>query len=207
MDSSRRSSNWLTLADISDLRAYERQRNSFRSEIIALKKLRRISVGPFVSLLFENRSTIRFQIQEMARVEKMSTDIQLLEELDAYNPLISGPGELVATMMIELTTEADLRIWLGKLVGIERKVQLVIGDAKSALSEKVIPGVPDESHDANLTRQDVTSSLHYLHFYLTDSDVESFSVSDVRLEISHSDYSYSAIISSETKQSLLDDLL
>ena len=82
----------LALDDIADLRAYERERIEFRQEIIALKKRRRIHVGPHLTLLFENRQTIRFQIQEMARAEKILSDEGIQTELDIYNPLIPEPG-------------------------------------------------------------------------------------------------------------------
>jgi hypothetical protein len=78
----------LTLDDIADLRAYERERDRFRSRVIAVKKRRRVAVGPFITLVFENRDTIRFQIQEMARVEKLLSDSAIQTELDIYNPLI-----------------------------------------------------------------------------------------------------------------------
>src|SRR5256886_6794344 len=118
----------LTVDDIVDLRAYERERDAFRDRVIALKKVRRVSVGPLVTLLFENRDTIRFQIQEMARAERMLRDEQIQGELDVYNPLIPEPGQLSATLFIELTSKDELMEWLPKLVGIERVVQIEIGD-------------------------------------------------------------------------------
>src|SRR4051794_13233226 len=110
----------LTLADITDLRAYERERDALRKDIIELKRRRRVPVGPFVTLVFENARTIRFQIQEMARVEKILTDDGIETELRIYNPLIPEPGHLAATLFIELTSDDQLREWLPKLVGIER---------------------------------------------------------------------------------------
>src|SRR5690606_28224213 len=114
--------------DIADFRAYERERNDFRAHIIDLKRRRRVPVGPFVTFVFENRDTIRFQIQEMARVERLYSDEQIETELRIYNPLIPEPGQLCATMFLELTSDAELREWLPKLVGIERSVALCIGD-------------------------------------------------------------------------------
>ena len=80
-----------------------------------------------MTLVFENRDTVRFQIQEMARVEKIITDEGIEAELDIYNPLIPEPGQLSATLFIELTTDEPLRAWLPKLVGIERAVVLRFG--------------------------------------------------------------------------------
>src|SRR3954469_24578806 len=101
----------LSLDDIADLRAYERERAEFRAHVINVKKRRRVGVGPFVTLLFENRDTIRFQIQEMARVEKIISDEGVQSELDVYNPLIPDKGSLAATLFIELTTKDDLLEW------------------------------------------------------------------------------------------------
>ena len=78
----------LTLDDIADQRAYERERDEFRRTVIAEKKLRRITVGPVVTLTFESRTTVRFQVQEMARAEKLTTDEQIQHELDVYNRLL-----------------------------------------------------------------------------------------------------------------------
>ena len=129
-----------------------------------MKKLRRISVGPVVTLTFESRLTMRFQVQEMARAEKMFTDQQIQHELDVYNRLLPAPGELSATLFLELTTEAELRTWLPRLVGIERAGEFRIG-AGSAV--QVVPSVPEEGHQANLTREAVTSAVHYVRFAFT----------------------------------------
>ena len=80
-----------------------------------------------VTLTFENRLTMRFQVQEMARAEKMVTDQQIQHELDVYNRLLPHPGELSATLFLELTSEEDLRTWLPRLVGIERACEIRIG--------------------------------------------------------------------------------
>ena len=95
----------LSLNDIADLREYERERADFRAHVIALKKRRRVHIGPVITLVFENRDTIRFQIQEMARVEKLITDEAIQGELDAYNTLIPEAGQLCATVFIELTAD------------------------------------------------------------------------------------------------------
>src|SRR5271156_5644846 len=116
----------LAIDDIEDLRTYERGREDYRRRIIELKRRRRVAVGPFVTLVFENRETVRFQVQEMARAERMVTDEQVQGELDIYNALPPTSGELSATMFIELTDEASLREWLPKLVGVERSVELRI---------------------------------------------------------------------------------
>ena len=88
----------LTLEDITDLRAYERERDGFRRAVIAEKKARPVLIGPVVTLTFESRTTVRFQVQEMARAERLTTDAQVQHELDVYNRLLPAPGELSATL-------------------------------------------------------------------------------------------------------------
>lgn len=197
----------LTLADIADQRAYERERDTFRSKVIAAKQLRRVSVGPVVTLVFENRLTIRFQIQEMARAEKMVTDRQIQHELDVYNRLLPTPGELSATLFIELTSEEDLRTWLPKLVGIERACELRIGGADNP--SFVVHSAPESSHEANLTREETTSAVHYVRFALTDRQVAEFAAGPAFLCVNHPAYPQGlpgVELSDATRAELADDL-
>jgi hypothetical protein len=193
----------LTLDDIADLRQYEREREEFRAHVIALKKRRRVGVGPFVTVVFENRDTIRFQIQEMARVEKLISDEAIEGELRAYNPLIPEPGELACTLFIELTSELALREWLPRLVGIERSLELRIGDGDARL---VVPCIPDADHAEQLTREEVTSSVHYLHFELSPEQVDALAAGPVELALAHPEYEHAAALGTETVAELLGDL-
>ena len=193
----------LTLDDIADVRAYERQRPDFREQIIQLKKIRRVPVGPVITFVFENRDTIRFQVQEMARAEKLFTDEAIQEELDTYNPLIPEPGELSATMFIELTTRDEVEHWLPRLVGIERASRLVIGEEPDAV---VVPADVDPAHASQLTRDEVTASVHYVGFSLDSAQIARFRVEPVRLGVAHPDYAHETLLSDETKKSLLEDL-
>jgi hypothetical protein len=193
----------LTLDDIADLRAYERERIDFRRSIIALKQRRRVTVGPFVTLVFENAQTIRFQIQEMARVEKIVTDEGIEAELNIYNPLIPDPGHLAATLFIELTSELALRHWLPRLVGIERAVELRLGDGDRA---DVVRCQVDPDHDKQLTREDVTSAVHYVHFAFTPEQVERFAAGSVRLALAHPEYEHELPLDPDTVAELVHDL-
>lgn len=193
----------LTLSDIADLREYERERVEFREHVMAVKRKRRITVGPFITFVFENRDTIRFQIQEMARVERMLSDEQIQDELDTYNPLIPEPGHLSATMFVELTTEEELREWLPKLVGIERAAVLRIGEGDDAT---VVECVPEKSHEEQLTREEVTASVHYVRFDLTDEQIDAFERGPVTLALAHEQYSYEAQLGAETVEELANDL-
>jgi len=197
-------SHKLTLDDIADLRAYERERDEFRRHVIDLKKRRRVPVGPFVTLLFENRDTIRFQIQEMARAEKIATDEGIQTELDVYNPLIPEPGSLSATLFIELTSKAELEEWLPKLVGIERAVELRLGEPGDGV--ETVGAVLDPEHERQLTRETVTASVHYVHFDLTPEQVERFAAEPVTVAITHPEYRHETELSDPTRAELLDDL-
>lgn len=189
----------LQLSDIADVRAYERERDEYRRRIIELKKRRRVSVGPFVTLVFESRETIRFQIQEMARIEKLVSDEAIEGELRAYNPLIPEPGSLSATLFIELTSDEGLREWLPKLVGVERSVELVFGDV-------AVPCIPEEGHDEQLTREEVTAAVHYLRWELDPRQVEQFAAGPVTVRVRHPAYDEAQTLPPETVAELLEDL-
>jgi len=92
----------LTRADVLDLTAYEKERDARRAAVIALKRHRRLQLGDNLSLLFENRETVLYQVQEMVRTERIVQDERIQDELDAYNPLLPGDGELSATLFIEI---------------------------------------------------------------------------------------------------------
>jgi hypothetical protein len=190
----------LTLDDIADLRAYEREREEFRAHVIDLKKRRRVAVGPFVTLLFENRDTIRFQIQEMARVEKIISDEGVQSELDVYNPLIPERGSLAATLFIELTTKDDLLTWLPQLVGIERAVSLRLSDGETVTAR------PDAAHEKQLTRETTTASVHYIHFDLSPDQVAKVEAGTVTVAVDLPTYAYAANLPEATIAELVSDL-
>lgn len=193
----------LTLADIADQRAYERERAEFLARVIQLKKLRRIHVGPVVTFVFENRDTIRFQIQEMARAEKISTDEGIEAELRAYNPLIPEPRHLAATMFIELTTDDQLREWLPRLVGVEQRVAFRLGSGVDTVEVRCIV---DPDHEKNLTRDEITASVHYIHFALDPDQVDLFAAGPAILAVDHPAYSFDTELSDATRGELLTDL-
>lgn len=190
----------LTLDDISDLRAYERERDDFRREVIALKRRRRVQLGEFLTLLFENGQTIRFQIQEMARVEKLLTDEAIETELRVYNPLVPSPGQLCATLFVELTSKDALMEWLPKLVGIETAVGLQLADGT------VVPAVVDEDHRKQLTREEITASVHYVRWDLTPAQVDAFAAGPVSLVVDHPNLQLTTELRPDTAAELLGDL-
>jgi Protein of unknown function (DUF3501) len=190
----------LTLDDINDLRAYERERADFRRDVIALKRRRRVPVGEFVTLVFENARTVRFQIQEMARAEKLISDDAIETELRIYNPLIPEPGQLCATLFVELTSKDALMEWLPRLVGIERSVALRLADGE------LVRALVDEDHEQQLTREEITASVHYVRWELTPGQVERFVAGPVTLLVDHPSYSFETRLADETVAELASDL-
>ncbi len=196
----------LALDDISDLRAYERERDEFRRAVIAEKKIRRVPVGPVVALTFESRTTVRFQVQEMARAERLTTDAQVQQELDVYNRLLPAPGELSATLFLELTSEEQLRTWLPRLVGIEHSATLLIGEGTGA---RLVRSVPEDDHLSQLTRDDVTSAVHYVRFPFTPSEVATLASGPATLVVDHPGYPEGrpgVLLPDATRAALTEDL-
>jgi hypothetical protein len=196
----------LTVADILDLRAYERVRDDFRRQVAAKKRLRRVPLGPVITLLFECTDTVRFQVQEMARAERILTDEGIQEELDVYNRLLPAPGELSATLFIELTDEDQLRHWLPRLVGIERSVAFELPEPRGADAATVVVSSPEASHAQALTRETVTSAVHYVRFSFTPAEVDLFGAGPVALVSRHPEYPARTELSDQVRQELLSDL-
>jgi len=191
----------LTLDDVLDLRAYERVREDYRAQVMARKRNRRVVLGPIMSLVFECLDTVRFQVQEMARVEKIISDEAVQAELDVYNRLLPSQGELSATLFIELTSDAEMRRWLPALVGIEHQVAVSVdGD--------LVRSVPEAEHAATLTRESVTPAVHYLRFPFEESQVAGFAgASEVVLESTHPAYEARTVLAPPVRAELLGDLL
>src|SRR3979411_2847713 len=118
----------LTPKDLWPLPVYEGVRDQFRKEVIAAKKDRRVQVGPSMTFVFENRLTVKFQVQEILRIERIARPDQVAEELEGFNTMLPGPGELSATMMIELRGEdAAVKAELARLYGISGHLWLEVG--------------------------------------------------------------------------------
>ena len=190
----------VTLADVLDLRAYERVRDDYRRRIIARKRERRVALGPFMTVVFECFDTVRFQVQEMARAEKIISDEAIQVELDIYNRLLPTPGELSATLFIELTSDGALREWLPRLVGIERRLGL-------SMDGEVVASVPEAEHATALTRDTVTPAVHYVRFGFAESQVAAFEDADeVALVATHPDYEARTDLPAAVRRELLGDL-
>jgi len=194
------SSRKLSIRDIADIREYEREREQFRSHIVELKRRRRISLGTVLTVLFENRDTMRFQIQEMARVERITTDEGIQDELDVYNPLIPEPGQLCATLFVELTSDESMREWLPKLVGVERSIVFRLADGAE------VRCIVDPQHASQLTREHVTAAVHYVTFQFTPAQIEQFR-DPVTLVVDHPEYHEGVVLLPATISELRSDLL
>ncbi len=191
----------LTLEDIADLRAYERERDAFLARVIAIKKKRRIPVGSLMTLVFENRDTIRFQIQEMARVERIATDEGIANQLRAFNPLISRPGRLSATLFIELTSDDQLRHWLPRLAGVEQTLELHIGRGADLETLPVVRAPGAVQHQPA-----TISTVHYLRWHVTPDQTAKLEIGPATVVCTHPAYREEQILSDTSRQSIVADL-
>ncbi len=187
----------LTNSDIKDLREYERERDAFRAEIITMKKKRRIHIGDIVTMVFENAATMRFQIQEMARVERLIRDEQIEHELATYNDLIPETGQLSSTLFIEITDDQAMRYWLPRLTAIQDHVHIDVAGERSTGRERDID---------RLTREDeITTTVHYLKFDFTDAQRAAFVDGPVSIVIDHPEYQERTELTDEQRDELLGD--
>ena len=186
----------LTVGDIKDIREYERERDAFRAEIIATKKKRRIPLGDLMTIVFENAATMRFQVQEMARAERMLRDEQIARELETYNELIPADGELSGTLFIEITDKESLQYWLPRLVGIHEHLQFVVVDT-------VVSGRAEDLE--RLTREETTPTVHYLKFAFTPEQQRAFDTGPVRLVVDHPEYQADVTLTDDQRDELVGD--
>ena len=193
----------LTPDDVLDLRAYERVRDRYRRQVIEQKRLRRIPLGPIMTVVFESLETVRFQVHEMVRAERILSDDAIQTELDVYNRLLPGADELSATLFIELTTEDELRTWLPALVGVERALQFEVGPGPDPL---VAASVPEGTHADALTREEVTPAVHYLRFPFPEGAAERLESGPAVLAVRHARYEAQTELSDATRSELAGDL-
>jgi hypothetical protein len=188
----------LTAADMLPLSEWASQRVAHRKALSERKKNRRLSVGPYATLYFENWDTMWYQVQEMLWIEK-GGDAQLPDELAAYNPMIPNGAELSATLMFEISDEAKRATVLGQLGGVEDHISISLnGDRVAAVSEA----------DLDRTKSDgKTSSVHFLHFPLTPAQIAAFNdpSTDVMLRIDHPNYGHAALVTGAVREQLSGD--
>jgi len=191
--------NLLTPQDLLPVAAYEQQREPFRSQIIALKQRRRISVGPLITLVFENRETLRFQTQEMIRVEQILDPHKVQEELDVYNALMPGAGELSATLMIEITEQDRMKEWLDMFMGLDHGEKIAICAGTEQVFGEFEGG---HSHETKI------SAVHFVRFRPTASMTASFADLHVpvTLTVHHHEYHADTPVPGSMREEWLKDL-
>ena len=190
----------LTRNGLITLEAYAKQRNTFRAEVIAHKKNRNVALGDHVTLLFEDEMTIRYQVQEMLRAEKIFEEAGIQDELDAYNPLIPDGSNWKATMLIEYEDIAERRLMLARMIDIEHRVWVqVAGFAR-------VHAIADEDLDRSTEQK--TSAVHFLRLELTKEMSRALKQgAGLSMGVDHPAYQATLDpVSSATRASLLRDL-
>jgi hypothetical protein len=188
----------ITQADIMASADYAARRAELRRNLVAVKKNRRIEVGPYAAFYFENFDTMWLQVQEMLHIEKGGED-QLAGELETYNPLIPQGRELIATLMLEIADANRREAELKKLAGIEESVSL-------DLAGKRIKATPTD-YDERTTPDGKTSSVHWVRFVFTPEEIAAFKSGEGRvvLEIAHPNYGHMAVIGPAARTELAKD--
>ena len=181
------------------LEAYAKQRAEFRQRVMQHKQDRRVQLGGHITLHFEDELTVRYQIQEMLRAERTFEEDGILNELDAYNPLVPDGCNFKATMMIEFPEPEERAFWLGKLIGIEDRIWIQVGTCERVWA------IADEDLDRETAEK--TSAVHFLRFEVTPEMITQLkSSADLRIGVDHSEYRTETLASSRVRDSLVSDL-
>jgi len=189
----------IEFGEILNIYEYEKVREQKRREIIEIKKKRRLFLGDLVHLVFENRDTVWFQIQEMIRAERMVRDEEIQQEIDIYNELIPEKNQLSITMFIEISDEQERKRLLPQLVGIHDHLWFHIGNKHSIRAEADEKSQKDYQHGK-------AAVVHFLKLNLTPEQVKDFAELPVRVEINHPNYKAMVEMPEEVKAELVKDL-
>ncbi len=191
--------NQLTQDDLLPPDEYERQREAYRQTIIDLKRRRRIGIGEKITMVFENRETLRFQIQEMIRVERILDPKKVQDELEVYNALLPGSGELSATLLIELTEAETMKHWLDLFMGLDHGQKLGLRAGGEIVYGEFEGG---HSHETKI------SAVHFVRFRPTPAMVTALADQAVRVALSvrHAGYEADAEVPWTMRQEWLSDL-
>lgn len=182
------------------LEAYTKARPTLRAELIAHKKLRTVHLGNHVTLLFEDEKTLRYQIQEMLRIEKIFDEEGIQAELDVYNELVPDGSNFKATMLIEYSNEAERRVALTKLIGIEDRLFVQVE------GQPRVYAIADE--DMERENAEKTSAVHFVRFQLNEAMKQALkSGAQMMLGCDHANYpAHIEELPQETLAALLCDL-
>jgi hypothetical protein len=184
--------------DVIDIDRYISERTEIKKKISVLKKHRRVPVGPHATFYFECYQTMIYQVQEMLYIERGGKE-QLYDEIKAYNPLVPKGNELVATLMFEIDNEKIRKDFLNSVGGIEERIFIEINEEK-------IFAKPED--DTERTSDDgKASSVHFIHFHFSKSQIENFIKNDNNIIIGfdHKNYSHFSRFSEESKEELSND--
>ncbi len=189
----------LTPADLLSLEQYHKQRAQLRAEVLAHKRNRHVAIGANVTLYFEDRLTMRYQVQEMLRAERIFESEGIAEELAAYNPLIPDGTNLKATMMLEYPDVAERRAALARLGGIEHRVYVEVDGQGRAFA------IADE--DLARSEDDKTAAVHFLRFELEPAMCAALkSGAPLKLGVDHAQYRDEVVVPANVRTALAADL-
>ena len=190
----------LTRSDLWSLEEYASRRQTFRAEVIAPKKLRNIALGPHATLYFEDRLTMRYQIQEMLRVERIFEAAEIEEELESYNPLIPDGSNWKATFMIEYGDVEERKVALATMGGIEQTVWVRVGES----GEKIF-AITNE--DMERTRDEKAAAVHFMRFELGADEVAALkSGESLFMGIDHASLPGTYEVAADQRAALIADL-
>lgn len=171
----------ITRDSLLSLEAYARQRNEFRARVISHKKSRRVQIGNNVTLVFEDEVTVRYQIQEMLRIERTFEEAGIIDELAAYNPLVPDGSNWKATMMIEYPDPQERQRWLARLIGIEDHVWVQV-----AGQPRVYAIADEDTERENAVK---TAAVHFLRFELSEAMKAALREgAEIAIGVDHPDY-------------------
>ncbi len=182
------------------LETYARERNAFRARVIAHKKLRTVRLGEHVALQFEDELLVRYQVQEMLRIERIFEEQGIQHELDTYNPMIPDGGNWKATMFVEYTNPDERREALARLKGVERTVWVQVEGCQRVYA------IADE--DLERENEEKTSAVHFLRFELDAASREALrGGAAVSVGVDHPQYSATTRLEPAVRASLVEDLV
>ena len=189
----------LTHADLWKLEDYARERAAFRAKVIAHKKVRTVHLGAHLRLIFEDRLTVRYQVQEMLRIERIFEPAGIDEELGSYNPLIPDGSNLKATMLIEYDDVDVRRRELEQLRGVEDMITLNVG------TQDAVQAIADE--DLDRSNETKTSAVHFLRFELTPALIARLRAGDaLAFAVAHPHCSARTVVDGPIRDALIADL-
>ena len=187
----------IEISNLLSLEEYDSERENLKKDVINHKKNRTVSIGDNIVLIFEDYKTIKYQVQEMLRIEKIFKKDEIQEEIDAYNPLIPDGTNLKATMLIMYPDVEVRRQMLLKLHDIENNIWISVG-------QKKVIAFADE--DLDRSTDEKTSAVHFLRFQFTHDEVTEFLSSDnIVIGVNHKEYDKEVILDKAVKESLERD--